>query len=130
MIDEITDVDSKIIEMELLLTSNDLFEINFAKKIFIDNNYYILNRIIDADRMQTQLCRVELLKLKYGSSYIPNVTATFSNARRRNIDIVEGGENIVSSSLNGTPAMIEGGLNEVRNLGATSSILIVTGGLN
>lgn len=130
MIDEITDVDSKIIEMELLLTSNDLFEINFAKKIFIDNNYYILNRIIDADRMQTQLCRVELLKLKYGSSYIPNVTATFSNARRRNIDIVEGGENIVSSSLNGVPAMIEGGLNEVRNLGATSTILIVTGGLN
>jgi hypothetical protein len=130
MIDEITDVDSKIIEMELLLTSNDLFEINFAKKIFIDNNYYILNRIIDADRMQTQLCRVELLKLKYGSSYIPNVTATFSNARRRNIDIVEGGENIVSSSLNGAPAMIEGGLNEVRSLEATSTIIILTGGLN
>lgn len=130
MIDEITDVDSKIIEMELLLTSNDLFEINFAKKIFIDNNYYILNRIIDADRMQTQLCRVELLKLKYGSSYIPNVTATFSNARRRNIDIVEGGENIVSSSLNGVPAMIEGGLNEVRSLGAISETIIVTGGIN
>lgn len=130
MIDEITDVDSKIIEMEILLSSKDLFEINFAKKIFIDNNYYILNRIIDADRTQTQLCRVELLKLKYGSSYTPNVTASFSNARRRNIDIVDGGLNIVSSSLNGTPAMIEGGLNEVRSLSATSSILIVTGGLN
>lgn len=130
MIDEITDVDSKIIEMEVLLNSKDLFDINFAKKIFIDNNYYILNRIIDADRTQTQLCRVELLKLKYGSSYVPNITASFSNKRRRNIDIVEGGENIVSSSLNGAPAMIEGGLNEVRNLGATSTIIIVTGGLN
>ena len=130
MIDEITDVDSKIIELEVLLNSKDLFDINFAKKIFIDNNYYILNRIIDADRTQTQLCRVELLKLKYGSSYTPNITADFSNKRRRNIDIVEGGENIVSSSLNGTPAMIEGGLNEVRNLGATSEIIIVTGGLN
>lgn len=130
MIDEITDVDSKIIEMEVLLSSKDLFDINFAKKIFIDNNYYILNRIIDADRTQTQLCRVELLKLKYGSSYTPNITASFSNVRRRNIDIVEGGENIVSSSLNGTPAMIEGGLNEVRSLAATSEIIIVTGGLN
>ena len=130
MVNEITDVDSKLIEAEILLSSKDLFEINFAKKIFIDDSYYILNRIIDADRTQTQLCRVELLKLKYGSSYIPNVTATFSNARRRNIDIVEGGENIVSSSLNGVPAMIEGGLNEVRSLGATSTILIVTGGLN
>lgn len=130
MINEITDVDSKIIEMEVLLSSKDLFDINFAKKIFIDNNYYILNRIIDADRTQTQLCRVELLKLKYGSSYTPNVTASFSNTRRRNIDIVDGGLNIVSSSLNGTPAMIEGGLNEVRSLAATSSILIVTGGLN
>jgi len=130
MISEITDVDSKLLEVEVLLNSKDLFEINFAKKIFIDNNYYILNRIIDADRTQTQLCRVELLKLKFGSSYIPNVTASFSNARRRNIDIVEGGENIVSSSLNGAPAMVEGGLNEVRNLGATSTIIIVTGGLN
>ena len=130
MIDEITDVDSKLLEVEVLLNSKDLFEINFAKKIFIDNNYYILNRIIDADRTQTQLCKVELLKLKFGSSYIPNVTASFSNARRRNIDIVDGGLNIVSSSLNGAPAMIEGGLNEVRNLGATSTIIIVTGGLN
>ena len=130
MIDEITDVDSKLIELEVLLNPKDLFEINFAKKIFIDDEYYILNRIIDADRTQTQLCRVELLKLKYGSNYTPNVTATFVNQRRRNIDIVEGGENIVSSSLNGTPAMIEGGLNEVRSLGATSQIIIVTGGLN
>lgn len=130
MIDEITDVDSKLLEVEVLLNPKDLFEINFAKKIFIDNNYYILNRIIDADRTQTQLCKVELLKLKFGSSYIPNITASFSNARRRNIDIVDGGENIVSSSLNGVPAMVEGGLNEVRNLGATSTIIIVTGGLN
>ncbi len=130
MIDEITDVDSKLLEVEVLLNSKDLFEINFAKKIFIDNNYYILNRIIDADRTQTQLCKVELLKLKFGSSYIPNVTASFSNARRRNIDIVDGGENIVSSSLNGAPAMVEGGLNEVRSLAATSTIIIVTGGLN
>ena len=130
MIDEITDVDSKLLEVEVLLNPKDLFEINFAKKIFIDNNYYILNRIIDADRTQTQLCKVELLKLKFGSSYIPNVTASFSNARRRNIDIVDGGENIVSSSLNGTPAMVEGGLNEVRSLAATSSIIIIKGGLN
>jgi hypothetical protein len=41
---------------------------------------------------------------------------------------VEGGLNIVGSSLNGSPAIVEGGLNEVRSISATSEILIINGG--
>ena len=131
MISEISDVDSKLVELEVLLTAQDLFNINFAKKIFIDNQYYILNKIIDADRTQTQLCKVELLKLKVGNPFTPRtgVSKGYNNAQSQ-VPTVEGGANIVGSSLNGSPAIVEGGLNEVRSISATSEILIVNGGLN
>jgi hypothetical protein len=129
MISEIVDQDSKLIEVEVLLTAQDLFNINFAKKIFINNNYYILNKIIDADRTQTNLTRVELLKLKAGVSFTAStgVTNNFNNVASTT-PRVDGGLNIVGSSLNGSPAIIEGGLNEVRSISATSEILIVNGG--
>jgi hypothetical protein len=129
MISEIKDVDSKLVEMEVLLTAQDLFNINFAKKIFIDNQYYILNKIIDADRTQTQLCTIELLKLKVGNSFTPSigVSKNFGGVQATT-PTVDGGKNIIGSSLNGTPAIVEGGLNEVRSIGATSEILIVNGG--
>jgi len=129
MISEIVDQDSKLIEIEVLLTAQDLFNINFAKKIFINNNYYILNKIIDADRTQTNLTRVELLKLKAGVSFTAStgVINNFNNVASTTPK-VDGGQNIVGSSLNGSPAIIEGGLNEVRSISATSEILIVNGG--
>ena len=129
MISEIVDQDSKLIEVEVLLTAQDLFSINFAKKIFINNNYYILNKIIDADRTQTNLTRVELLKLKAGVSFTAStgVNKNFNNVQSTT-PRVEGGLNIVGSSLNGSPAIVEGGLNEVRSISATSEILIINGG--
>lgn len=66
MFNEITDQDSKLVELEVYLTAQDINNINFAKRIFIDNNYFILNKIIDADRANTNLVKCELLKLKYG----------------------------------------------------------------
>lgn len=129
MLNDIIDIDSKLLELEVLLTAQDLFTINFAKKIFIDNQYYILNKIIDADRTQTQLCKVELLKVKYGANYISGQSKK-NNNRLKDQTIVDGGLNMVGSSLNGSPAIVEGGLNEVRSISATSEILIVNGGLN
>jgi len=129
MISEIVDQDSKLIEIEVLLNSQDLFNINFAKKIFINNNYYILNKIIDADRTQSNLTRVELLKLKAGVSFTPSngINRNFNNVASTT-PRVDGGQNIVGSSLNGSPAIVEGGLNEVRSLSAISEILIINGG--
>jgi len=129
MISEIVDQDSKLIEIEVLLNSQDLFNINFAKKIFINNNYYILNKIIDADRTKSNLTRVELLKLKSGVSFTPSngINRNFNNVASTT-PRVDGGQNIVGSSLNGSPAIVEGGLNEVRSISATSEILIVNGG--
>lgn len=129
MISEIVDQDSKLIEVEVLLNAQDLFNINFAKKIFINNNYYILNKIIDADRTQTNLTRVELLKLKAGVSFTAStgVNKNFNNVQSTT-PRVEGGLNIVGSSLNGSPAIVKGGLNEVRSISATSEILIINGG--
>ena len=129
MISEVIDQDSKLIECEVLLTAKDIFEINFAKKIFIDDTYYILNKVVDADRANTNLTKVELLKLKYGSPFVAStgVLSNFNNSDP-NRTLVNGGRDEVGSSLNGTPAIINGGLNEVRNIGATSDIMIINGG--
>lgn len=131
MFSEITDQDSKLIECEVFLTAQDILNINFAKKIFIDDTYYILNKIIDADRVNSSLVKCELLKLKFGTPFIAStgVGNSYNNSNVQSIR-VEGGQDIVGSSLNGSPAIIEGGKNEVRNIGATSDILIVNGGLN
>jgi hypothetical protein len=131
MFSEITDQDSKLIECEVFLTAQDILNINFAKKIFIDDSYYILNKIIDADRVNSSLVKCELLKLKFGTPFISStgVGNSYNNSNVQSIR-VDGGQNIVGSSLNGSPAIIEGGKNEVRNIGATSDILIVNGGLN
>lgn len=131
MFSEITDQDSKLVECEVFLTAQDILNINFAKKIFIDDTYYILNKIIDADRVNTSLVKCELLKLKFGTPFIAStgVGNSYNNSNVQSIR-VEGGQDIVGSSLNGSPAIIEGGKNEVRNIGATSDILIVNGGLN
>lgn len=131
MFSEITDQDSKLIECEVFLTAQDILNINFAKKIFIDDSYYILNKIIDADRVNSSLVKCELLKLKFGTPFISStgVGNSYNNSNVQSIR-VDGGKDIVGSSLNGSPAIIEGGKNEVRNIGATSDILIVNGGLN
>jgi len=131
MFSEITDQDSKLVECEVFLTAQDILNINFAKKIFIDDSYYILNKIIDADRVNTSLVKCELLKLKFGTPFIAStgVGNSYNNSNVQSIR-VDGGKDIVGSSLNGSPAIIEGGKNEVRNIGATSDILIVNGGLN
>lgn len=131
MFSEIVDQDSKLVECEVLLTAKDINEINFAKKIFIDDTYYILNKIVDADRINTNLTKVELLKLKYGTPFVAS-SGVLNNFNTINVGStrVDGGANIVGSSLNGTPAIIEGGKNEVRNIGATSEIMIIEGGNN
>lgn len=131
MFSEVTDQDSKLVECEVFLTAQDILNINFAKKIFIDDTYYILNKIIDADRVNTSLVKCELLKLKFGTPFIAStgVGNSYNNSNVQSIR-VDGGKDIVGSSLNGSPAIVEGGKNEVRNIGATSDIVIINGGFN
>ena len=68
-IDEITDRNSKIIIAYFFLNTLDILRLSFRDKIFIDGNYYRLNRIIDYSPVSTKTTKVELLKINAAVPY-------------------------------------------------------------
>lgn len=60
---EITDKDSKLLAAFFKLTSSDIYNLDFSKFIYIDGSYWRLNKIIDWNASQPDVCKVELLKV-------------------------------------------------------------------
>lgn len=60
---DITDKDSKLLSAYFYLTPKDIFELNFAKYVFIDGINYRLNKIEEYNASMPEDCRVELLKV-------------------------------------------------------------------
>jgi hypothetical protein len=69
MINEVTDRDSKIVTMYLYLTAIDISKFEFQNTIFIEDAYYLVNKIIDFNPLIDGLTKVELLKLKNYQAY-------------------------------------------------------------
>lgn len=108
-IDEITDKNSKLLKGKFRLRASDIFAMDFKNFIQIDNINYRLNRVLDYSPIEPGLCIVELSKIKNGIDY----TAY-------QIDV---NPNIIAH-------LIQGGLDEVRSLTATSYIQLIQGGLD
>ena len=70
-IEEITDVDSKVIKANLLLKPKDIYDLDFSKIYIIDNNYLRLQRITDYNANAESLTECEFLKLKAPSRFKP-----------------------------------------------------------
>lgn len=68
-IEEITDVDSKVIRAKLYLTPKDLNELDFSKIYVINGAYLRLQKIIDYNANGTNLTQCEFLKLKSPSKF-------------------------------------------------------------
>lgn len=64
---EITDKDSKLLTAWFKLTSSDIYNLNFGLFIYVDGSYFRLNKIIDWNSNEPDLCKVELLKVIYTS---------------------------------------------------------------
>lgn len=108
-IDEITDKNSKVIKGKFRIKSIDIFKLDFRNFIQIDNINYRLNRILDYNPINQELCTVELAKIKNGIDY---------TAYQIDLNIKVSGN------------IIQGGLNEVRSIYATSIVQLIQGGLN
>jgi len=68
-LEEITDVDSKVIKAKLNLTPKDIYNLDF-KKIYVINGHYLrLQKIIDYNANATDLTECEFLKLKSPSKF-------------------------------------------------------------
>lgn len=74
LINEITDNDSKIVTAYFYLTPSDILTFDFTDTIFIEDAYYIVNKIMDYNPVKQGLTKVELLKLKTYTAYVPSVT--------------------------------------------------------
>jgi len=125
----ITDPDSKIVTCYMNLKPTDILQLSFKKLYLIDGNYYRLNKIFDYDPLSVKVTKIEFLKVKkavafngQGSTVLPIVTT---------YNLVEGGLNEVRD-LGATSFynLIEGGENEVRDIAATSFYNLVNSGLN
>lgn len=62
---EITDKDSKLLTAWFKLTNSDIYNLDFSKFIYIDGSYFRLNKIIDWNSTEPDLCKCELLKVIY-----------------------------------------------------------------
>jgi hypothetical protein len=64
---EITDKDSKLLAAYFKLTNSDIYNLDFSKFIYIDGSYFRLNKIIDWNANEPDVCKCELLKVIYTS---------------------------------------------------------------
>lgn len=60
---EITDKDSKLLTAYFKLSSRDIFSLDFSKLIYHDSAYWRLNKIIDWNSSEPDVCKCELLKV-------------------------------------------------------------------
>ena len=128
-IQEITDRDSKIVDLYMRLQATDIQKFSFRDTIFIDGNYYIVNKISEYNPLLSETTRVELLKLKI---YAPSIEGSQDiTPSVMTFNLVEGGQDEVRD-LGATSYynLIEGGQDEVRDIGATSIVGIINGGQN
>jgi hypothetical protein len=75
-INEITDKDSKIIVCSVRLTELDILKFTFRNKVFVQHpltggTFYVVNKIIDYNPLVSETTKVELLKLKNYSAFVP-----------------------------------------------------------
>lgn len=62
---EITDKDSKLLTAHFKLTNSDIYNLDFGMFIYVDGSYFRLNKIIDWNSNEPDVCVVELLKVIY-----------------------------------------------------------------
>lgn len=60
---EITDKDSRLLTATMKLANRDIYQLDFAKLIWIDGVLYRLNKIEDFNASKEDTCKVELVKI-------------------------------------------------------------------
>lgn len=119
-ISEITDQDSKIVIRWFYLTENDIYKFSFSNLIFVRDAYFLINKIVDYNPQANQVTKVEMLKLKAGSVFVPSHTIPVDELGGDN---TSGSGNRQSNTNNGTGIIIGTG-----NFNNGESVLIIGDG--
>lgn len=126
-IKEITDTNSKIIWIPVYLKPTDLLSLDFRKLYLIGGNYYRLNKIRDYDPFSDATTICEFLKIRANVAFSGGTVPVIPPVV--NEDIIEGGQDEVRDiGATSFYNIIEGGENEVRSIGASSFTNLISGG--
>ena len=107
----VTSKNSKVMTAYLWLSPLDIKTFSFRKKYFIDNAYYIVNKIIDYNPYETQSTKVELIKILNTDLFTPTTSFFYDDPSiSTGIDV---GIAVDKSSANYSQNSINMGINSV-----------------
>lgn len=131
-ISEVTDKNSKVIIVSARLRPLDIFKLDFKNFIHVDGQNYRLNRILDYNPSTNSTCKVELLKIKAGASFVPfvdDVDGTLNDPI--NFDLLEGGKDEIINLASITNVdIVDGGKDAVIGLGGINNTQYINGSID
>ena len=124
-IDEITDVNSKIVTAFFRLQPLDILAMSFRNKIYIDGQYYRLNKVIDYNPLVEGVTKCELLKIKNGVPFVQTtgeVDFTTSNYLGQDRSPLAGGNVGRGDTMNATDNVTAGSDNYISHSARSSLV--------
>ena len=124
-IDEITDVNSKIVTAFFRLQPLDILAMSFRNKIYIDGQYYRLNKVIDYNPLVEGVAKCELLKIKNGVPFVQTtgeVDFTTSNYLGQDRSPLAGGNVGRGDTMNATDNVTAGSDNYISHSARSSLV--------
>lgn len=101
-IDEITDKNSKILTAYFYLTPFDIARLSFRDPIFIDNQYYRLQKIVDYNPATVSTTKCELLLIKTREAFVSTTYPwlSYQDNSNGNVDSTPRGDGGDSGGVN------------------------------
>jgi len=101
-IDEITDKNSKILTAYFYLTPFDIARLSFRDPIFIDNQYYRLQKIVDYNPATVSTTKCELLLIKTREAFVSTTYPwlSYQDNTNGNVDSTPRGDGGDSGGVN------------------------------
>ena len=72
-IEQITNKNSKIVVMWMYLKASDIANFTFRKRIWINDSYYIVNKIFDYNPQEVQATKIEFLRLGFVTAPVAEI---------------------------------------------------------
>jgi len=74
-VEEIIDIDSRIVTAWFYLTKTDIGKLDFRNQFFFDNQYFRLNKIYDYDPVKHDVTKCEFIKIKVQAPFSASQTS-------------------------------------------------------
>ena len=127
-IDMVSDQNSKVVKAYFNLDAIDIKNFTFRSKVFINNTYYLVNKIVDFDPLSSQTTLVELIRMPLYNGFTPEVYNPDNGPALRQLS---GNTNLGGSGNNnyGADSAVIGGTDNYISDGARNVNLINCSGV-